>query len=163
MRHRARTPSTLPDRDRDAYTRYVARLAERWSASLISKQPGVLLHGDAHRDNAIVSKDAVVLIDFEDASIGPPLYDLRAPFAVHRLGSCTQAEIDALLVAYGQSAPEGEIELLADLKIAEMCGAYVALCARYPHIVEQTRVRIASLTDRSLYPDWWDKWHEPEH
>jgi hypothetical protein len=162
LRRCARIPSALPEPDRAAYQRYVVDLAERWSASSMAREPGVLLHGDAHRDNAIAADGAVVLLDFEDAAIGPRLYDLRAPFALQRFGYCTAAEIEAFLDAYGRPVPGGDTELLADLKVAEMCGMYVALCADYPHVIEQTRLRIASLTDRSLYAEWWTEWHEPE-
>ena len=162
LRGHARVPGALPEADRDAYRRYVADLGRRWSSSSLARQPEVLLHGDAHRDNAIASDDAVVLLDFEDTAIGPRLYDLRALFAFQRFGYCTPAETEGFLDAYGRPVPEGDTELLTDLRVAEMCGTYVALCAEYPHLIEQTRLRIASLTDRSLYPHWWTEWHEPE-
>lgn len=162
MRRRAQGASSLPDADSAAYARYVAALAERWEASSLARAPEALLHGDPHQDNAIVAADGrVLLLDFEDVALGPALYDLRAPIARVRMGNLPEPELAEFFTAYGP-VPGGELDLAADLKIAAMCGAYIGLCQKYPHIVEQTRLRIRSLTDPSLYPQWWTKWQAPD-
>jgi hypothetical protein len=163
MRRHAKVSSMLPAADRDAYARHVQSLAQRWSASPLSRETGVMLHGDPHQDNAIAAEDGrVLLLDFEDVAIGPALYDLRAPIARVRMGELPERELDEFLTAYGRPVPEDGVDLVADVKIAGMCGAYVALSAKYPHIIEQTRLRIASLTDPSLYAGWWTRWHAPQ-
>ena len=162
LRRQARVASSLPDVERAAFARYVADLADRWEASSLAREPQVLLHGDPHQDNAIVDRDGrVLLLDFEDVALGPRLYDLRAPIARVRMGELPEQELTDFLTAYAP-VPDGERDLVAEVKIAQMCGGYVALCRRYPHIVAQTRVRIRSLTDPSLYPQWWTKWHGPD-
>lgn len=161
LHRHAHVASRLPGADRNAYIRHVEELTDRWKSSSLARQPEALLHGDPHQDNAILSGGQVLLLDFEDVALGPPLYDLRAPIARVRKGTLTPGELTEFLSAYGP-VPDGEWDLVADLKIAAMVGAYVGLCRKYPHIVEQTRLRIRSLTDPSLYPQWWTKWQGPD-
>lgn len=67
-------------------------------ADAMTPRMAVLIHVDIHRRNAIVRPDGtLVLIDWEFAVIGDPVYDL----ARHcYMMSYTTAEVDALLAAY---------------------------------------------------------------
>lgn len=67
-------------------------------ADAMSSRMATLLHVDIHRRNAIVRPDGtLVLIDWEFAVIGDPVYDV----ARHSyMMGYTSAEVDALLAAY---------------------------------------------------------------
>ncbi|MBI3595095.1 MAG: phosphotransferase [Nitrospirae bacterium] len=47
-------------------------------ATLISSEASVLVHRDYHSRNLMVQKEALRVIDFQDALLGPPQYDLAS-------------------------------------------------------------------------------------
>ncbi|MFI1723261.1 phosphotransferase family protein [Streptomyces sp. NPDC020489] len=95
------------------------RLAERVPA--MSRRPFGLLHGDLHRENVIVVQDddvtRVVLIDWQLASYGDPLYDLanhvvRTRYPLHQ----RQEVVDAWAAAVQRVRPPAGNNLHRDLR-----------------------------------------------
>ncbi len=57
-------------------------LAARWQEATHGDPLGqVVVHGDPHADNAVVAEGGLVLLDLEDAGVGPASWDF-APLAV---------------------------------------------------------------------------------
>ena len=65
--------AALPDSHRDA-------LREEWRAIVteLAAEPRVLCHRDYHSRNLMLHREALYLIDFQDARMGPDTYDLAS-------------------------------------------------------------------------------------
>ena len=77
-------------------------LAAKWQEGTRSDPLGkVVVHGDPHADNAVVSERGLVLLDLEDAGVGPASWDF-APLAVgvERYG-LPSADFDQFVAGYG--------------------------------------------------------------
>ena len=77
-------------------------LALRWREGTQDDPLGrVVVHGDPHADNAMVSEDGLVLLDLEDAGVGPASWDF-APLAVgvERYGLSSE-DFDQFAAGYG--------------------------------------------------------------
>ena len=77
--------------------------------------PGVFTHRDYHSQNILVSHDRIVLIDFQDALMGPSLYDL-ASLLRDRYFGLSEEEIDVFLHRYLAARPacvEAQMEFAA--------------------------------------------------
>lgn len=77
-------------------------LAARWQEGIQADPLGkVVVHGDPHADNAVVSESGLVLLDLEDAGIGPASWDF-APLAVgvERYG-LPSTDFDQFVAGYG--------------------------------------------------------------
>ncbi len=70
-------------REWKALWRRLETLEREWPSATRKDPLGtVLVHGDVHTDNAVVTEDGLVLIDLEDAGIGPASWD----FVPHAVG-----------------------------------------------------------------------------
>lgn len=79
-----------------------AQLFARWR-ELAQRDPlgEVLVHGDVHSDNVIVTADGPVLIDLELSGVGPASWDfVQLGAAVHRYG-LAPAQLEAFIEGYG--------------------------------------------------------------
>ena len=65
--------ATLPAATRDALADEFTRLA-----SELADEPRVVCHRDYHSRNLMVHEDALAIIDFQDARMGPDTYDLAS-------------------------------------------------------------------------------------
>lgn len=54
------------------------KIIEKFTASLETVSPEVFAHRDYHCRNLLVHKEKLVMIDFQDARLGPPHYDLAS-------------------------------------------------------------------------------------
>lgn len=90
----------IPERER-------AQLKELFAG--ISKElaglPRVFTHRDYHSQNILVSHDRIVLIDFQDALMGPSVYDL-ASLLRDRYFGLSEEEIDGFLQRYLHGRPD---------------------------------------------------------
>lgn len=153
----------LASPDLDAFARHIGALSERWAASHLAQEPELeepetVLHGAAWPANTLAVGGRVHLLDLDHVAVGPIGYDLRALYAFGRLGWLDEKEIAEFRDGYGEPVSDADADLLADLHLVEMTGAYAALTAEYPHVLDQARLRIASLSDARLLPDWWMAW-----
>jgi len=131
--------------------RLAGTLAEQWQQVSQEDPLGrVIVHGDAHQENAIVTKDGLVLIDLEDAGEGPASWDFAAlKVGVDRYGLPAE---DYRAFADGYGAEPGAWE-----GHAVMCRVYELLVtawamrcsAESPQMAEEARVRVAGLLGRS--------------
>ncbi len=63
-------------KESEALLRRLEALEAEWPSATREDPLGtVLVHGDVHADNAMVTEDGLVLIDLEDAGIGPASWD----------------------------------------------------------------------------------------
>lgn len=77
--------------------------------------PGVFTHRDYHSQNILVNHDQIVLIDFQDALMGPSLYDL-ASLLRDRYFGLSEDEVDGFLRRYlaaRPACPEAKMDFAA--------------------------------------------------
>lgn len=71
----------------------------------LAEQPAVFTHRDFHSRNILVSEGSIVLIDFQDALMGPAVYDL-ASLLRDRYFGLSDDEIVALIQRYLLARPQ---------------------------------------------------------
>lgn len=127
-----------------------ARIADamaRWPETASTTGPLTLVHGDLHSDNVIVTTQGPVLIDFEDAGLGPAAWD-AAPqvIAARRYGGAPDS--------YQQFAKGYGKDLLAECLVKDrLCEALELSLAAWavgnrgvsPELFREAEVRVASL------------------
>ncbi len=84
----------ISDPDRKIMLEGFSKICKRLEA-----EPTVLAHRDFHSRNIMIIKDRVVMIDFQDARLGPPQYDL-ASLLRDSYYQLEEAQIDRLLDYY---------------------------------------------------------------
>ena len=95
--------SWLADEDRAELARRNRHLKRWWDAESADDPLGVvLLHGDVHPENTVVTEEhGVILTDLEDAGVGPVSWDL-VPLAVSvRRYEESPAELRRFIAGYG--------------------------------------------------------------
>ena len=100
-------------------------LAARWQEATHDDPLGtVVVHGDPHADNAVVSESGLILIDLEDAGVGPASWDF-APLAVgvERYG-LPSTDFDQFVAGYGAEPGTGPGHTV-------MCRVYELLVASW--------------------------------
>ncbi len=125
-------------------------LAVEWRSATRDDPLGrVIVHGDLHQDNAIVTEQGLILLDLEDAGKGPASWDF-APLkvGVERYGLPSE-DYRAFADGYGSEpgAWEGH---------AVMCRVYELLVAAWamrcsadsPRMAEEASVRVATVLGR---------------
>jgi len=114
-------------------------------------RPGVLCHSDLHRHNLIETAGQLIVLDWEYAHVGDPLWDLAGWLSMNDL---PDACADALLTTYLMRAPR--VEERERLTVLQWFFDYVGLlwaglCAGVlgadapPDLEERTRVLLARL------------------
>lgn len=122
-------------------------LTTKWQSVIRDDPLGlVVVHGDVHQDNAFVTERGVVLLDLEDAGVGPASWDF-APLAVgvERYG-VPRADYRAFAAGYGAEPGAWEGHAL-------MCRVYELMVATWamrcsgdsPRMAEEASVRVATL------------------
>jgi Ser/Thr protein kinase RdoA (MazF antagonist) len=100
---RIATSAALVGRARPDVATRVAAVTERLLDELPASAPAVLLHGDCHPKNALLTDDGVCLIDLDQSGLGDPAADLGSLLARLRhgeaVGELTSAEAEALIDA----------------------------------------------------------------
>ncbi len=125
-------------------------LAVEWQLAARDDPLGrVIVHGDPHQDNAIVTEQGLVLLDLEDAGEGPASWDFATlKVGIERYGVPPE-DYRAFTAGYGSEpgAWEGH---------AVMCRVYELLVAAWamrcsadsPRMAEEASVRVATLLGR---------------
>lgn len=130
-------------------------LAARWREESADDPLGtVLVHGDPQADNAIVSEDGLVLIDLEDAGIGPASWDF-APLAVavERYG-VPQEEFQRFAAGYGAEPGDWPGHALMCRVYELTVTAWAIRCSvDSPRMASEAAVRISGLLDGD--PSQW--------
>jgi hypothetical protein len=117
-------------------------------------EPGAI-HGDAFLGNVIATPDGPVLCDFDSTSIGPREWDLTPVALGHlRFGRPISA-YGELAQAYGFDvtawAGFGVLRRVRELKLTT---SVVPVLRTNPAIVDQFRLRLASLRDEDQAASW---------
>jgi Ser/Thr protein kinase RdoA (MazF antagonist) len=94
-------------RDRSTFAR-AAVLIEDVLVRL-SREPARMIHNDLHQDNVLVTKDGLVVIDFDDALLGHPVQDIGVTFWNLREEPAFASLKDAFRRGYERVAPWPEI------------------------------------------------------
>jgi len=109
----------------------------------------VIVHGDAHPDNAIVTKKGLVLLDLEDAGEGPASWDFAAlKVGVKRYGVPPE-DYRAFATGYGSEpdAWEGHAVMCRVYEL-EVTAWAMRCSADSPLMAEEASVRVATVLGR---------------
>jgi aminoglycoside phosphotransferase (APT) family kinase protein len=158
--HQIAAATGLDERERRRLHQHRNQFAERWAASPWPHHaPQVLVHGDAHVYNSLILEGQVHLLDFEDTALGPWPWDLATPVMYQRIGWMSPAELDATISAYGRDPQQiADFDLLVSIRMLRATCWYASRSGREPHVLDQVRLRIASLSDPSLLAGWCPGW-----
>ncbi len=161
MRREIEQAVGMPRAEREQMHQVADALAERWRASHWATDRPVILHGDVHGTNIVNTALGVRVLDLEDVSLGPWQWDLAWYLAGREIGWVKEAELEEAIAAYGRDPREApDIDLLVQVRLARMSTLVAAVTARSPHLAEQARMRMASVTDPDLRTGWWwGDWH----
>ena len=174
---------TLPALGRPADARARAAYADAWRAALEPAQalPATLVLRDYFPDNLMwldgrAGTDACGLLDFQDAVVGPPVYDLASLLQDARRD--VPAEIErAMLQRYLDAFPELDPDAtraaytaIAAQRHAKVIGIFTRLAHRdgkpgyLAHMPRLWRLLEAALADPALAPvrAWFDRHLPPE-
>jgi hypothetical protein len=141
----------LADADRAELRRRAETLGHWWQERSADDPLGTLLvHGDLSVTNSVKTDQGALLVDLEDAGIGPASWDLApATVGVRRFGE-SQAELERFFYGYGAD-PRGWTGYETICQIYELSVALWALrCSEMsPALAEEAMVRVAGSLGRS--------------
>lgn len=144
-------PSPWSDSEEHKELRRLAdTLAEQWQQISREDPLGrVIVHGDAHQENAILTEDGLVLLDFEDAGEGPASWDFAAlKVGVARYGLPLE-DYRAFVAGYGAEPGEWEGHAVMCQVYELLVTAWAMRCsAESPRLAEEASVRVAGLLSR---------------
>jgi len=102
----------VPPEEREGIRKVFARMSKELGAL-----PAVFTHRDYHSQNILVKEGEIILIDFQDALLGPAVYDL-ASLLRDRYFGLSEEEVDAFLRRYleGRSRGSGAAVAFADFR-----------------------------------------------
>lgn len=123
-----------------------ALLQGEWDRSGLADAEPVVVHGDAYTGNTLMVDGRAVLLDFEDAALGPREWDLAAVAGSFRLGWTSPAAFAAFRSAYGAMIPSlGELDLLSRIILFRRCCWLASRTGREPALVPAARQRVSTL------------------
>ena len=94
---------------RSGLARLMASLPERLDALQACGLPDTLVHGDLHQGNVIASAAGPVLLDWGDAGVGMPLFDL--PGLCHGFPADDQPQVRAMVAdAWRRACPGARVD-----------------------------------------------------
>lgn len=122
-----------------------------WDRESADDPLGILLvHGDVHRENTIVTKDGdVVLVDLEDAGVGPASWDL-VPLAVgvRRFGDPAE-EFQAFVSAYGADPNRWSgFERLCEIYELSITVWAIRCAEKSSEFLDEARIRLDGILGR---------------
>jgi aminoglycoside phosphotransferase (APT) family kinase protein len=152
--------ATLGPSDRGWMREHLADLTRRY-AELPAGLPHCVVHGDAWVGNVVATNgDAVVLLDLERCSIGPPEWDL-VHTAIKRTSFSwiTAGDYAVFCRTYGHDVTTwAGFALLRDIREFRMACMAAQLAAENPDIHDQAAHRLACLRSRRGSRPWGG-WH----
>jgi hypothetical protein len=113
----------------------------------------VIVHGDLHADNALATDRGLILVDFEDAGVGPASCDfIPLVVGVSRYGNA-EAELDRFVRGYGND-PRGCQGFATMCEIYELCvTAWAIRCSEVsPAMAAEAAVRVDGILNGSKVP-----------
>lgn len=147
--------ANLPFEDRNSLERHWHRLADRWEQSDWPRRASVVIHGDAHRGNVLMSGGVGHLLDFEDTCVGPQEWDIAYVIASERVGWLSPAEASDFWREYGSSPQRGhELEILVDIAQFRRTCWLASRLPFEPDLIQDVQHRIATLLDPRLPRRW---------
>ncbi|MCD9624791.1 aminoglycoside phosphotransferase family protein [Rhabdothermincola salaria] len=90
------------ERDLGLLDGHIARLRATWPAPEDDPLGVAVVHGDLHRDNAIVTDEGLVLADLELAGVGPAAADLVPHVVAVRRYDASPRVLEELMQGYGR-------------------------------------------------------------
>jgi homoserine kinase type II len=134
----------------DPFPRWALQQHARTASVADEGSPRSLTHGDPFRDNIVVdSNGTLVLIDWENAALDRPVFDLAQAVLAHCGGKDTDVDrIKCLLAGYNSDHRAGTISLDEALRAAAYAGLVVAY-GRY-------RRYLADLATAEPYVEMWN-------
>ncbi|MCJ8275440.1 MAG: phosphotransferase [Bdellovibrionales bacterium] len=137
-------------------------------ATKLYESPQVICHRDFHSRNVMLKYDQVVIIDFQDARMGPPAYDLVSLFYDSYV-ELNQSSVDYLLHYYTQNFPHykdlnlsvEEFKFFFDLQSMQRCfkacGSFASFKNmrddnRYLDYIPTTLNRVVGILEK--YPEY---------
>ncbi|SDM73065.1 Ser/Thr protein kinase RdoA involved in Cpx stress response, MazF antagonist [Franzmannia pantelleriensis] len=122
----------LTRRQRDAYARISAELAEMLREHSWPAQAAIRLHGDCHLGNMLGRDASFSLVDFDDALMGPRVQDLWMLLTAQTPEEL-QWQLSEILEGYEQEAdfPRGELALIEPLRTLRLLRHSAWLTARW--------------------------------
>lgn len=136
----------------DALRRRYDTLRGRWTGC-VRRDPSsdqVLVHGDVHPDNVMVTAEGPCFVDLELAGAGPADWDLAMLTVNNRRYGLAEAGLEAFLAGYGAD-PRGQDAFELFCQTYELIVVAWALhCADLsPRMLREARVRVATLLGES--------------
>jgi len=136
-------------RESEALWRRLEALEREWPSATREDPLGtVLVHGDVHVDNAVVTADGLVLIDLEDAGIGPASWDFVPQAVGVRRYGLPPERYGEFVGGYG-AEPRGWPGLDLMCQVYELRNtAWAMRCgADSPRMSAEASIRVESLLD----------------
>ncbi|WP_157181528.1 phosphotransferase enzyme family protein [Actinopolymorpha alba] len=145
----------LPDEDVLFLRRHIAALRAEF-AQLEFVLPRGVVHGDAHRKNALRTPNGrVALLDLERFGIGPREWDLIVSAVYRRLGWYSESEYAGFVTAYGFDIRDwAGFDTLAAVRELRMTLWLAGRTGREPRLIPEARRRVASLRDPRAPRSW---------
>ena len=123
----------------------------RWPEAVREDPLGtVLVHGDAHGENAVVTDRGVLLIDLEDTGVGPASWDF-VPFTlgVKRFGVPPE-DYRSFVAGYGAEPRDWPgFELMCRVYEMHIVTWAMACSGQSPEMAAEAKVRVAGALGRS--------------
>lgn len=142
----AAAAEALPEHDIELLRREHARLIGLWESSRWADAPASAIHGDAYTGNTLVVDGETYLLDYEDAAIGPPAWDIASVLGAHQLGWIDQAGYAEFCRGYGSDLQHLPfIDVLVDIVLFRRCCWFASKAGRERAIVDAVRHRIHTL------------------
>jgi hypothetical protein len=138
----------------DALWQRLAELRDSWGETVADDPLGtVLVHGDFHADNVVLTEEGPAMLDLEMAGKGPASWDLMAQqLAVRRYGG-PAADYDRFCAAYGAELPSWEsVALLRQAYELHLVSWAVGHRDLSPAMAEQATIRLATFLGESDEP-----------
>jgi aminoglycoside phosphotransferase (APT) family kinase protein len=130
-------------------------LEAEWQAAIRNDPLGrVIVHGDVHQDNAVVTKQGLVLVDLEDTGVGPASWDF-VPLAVgvERYG-VPRSDYAAFARGYGAEPEARKAHILMSRVYELLVTAWAMRCSGdSPRMAKEASARVATVLGRGR--DQW--------
>jgi hypothetical protein len=144
----------LAEEDRIELRELLEVLRRRWDGAPPDDPLGtVIIHGDLHADNALATDRGLILIDFEDAGVGPASCDfIPLVVGVSRYGTA-EAELERFVRGYGHD-PRGCRGFTTMCEIYELCvTAWAIRCSELSSAMAvEAAVRVDSILNGGKVP-----------
>ncbi|MDQ1294085.1 MAG: hypothetical protein QG608_1968 [Actinomycetota bacterium] len=131
-----------------------ARVGERYRA-LEFTTPHGFIHGDAHRNNLLVTPDGVVLLDFDWVATGPREWDLLPTAVATQRFGLPADQYAAFCAAYGRDVIDWDgYPTLRAVREVTMTTWLMQNIGESPDVEQEFRLRVRSLREGDHDQRW---------